>query len=159
MPGALDLAVAGVAVRTPPPGLAWGLFVDVPLAVAAVPEHALMAAYPDGGAGAGFRLRPQVVFEAATPDALARLTARGLGVAVLLGPDPRPGLRALPSPTRAPAPARPSSGGPRGRWARPRGSCWAGCARSCPRRLEVDRNRAGTRVSCAGRRGSRCARR
>ncbi|SCF88876.1 hypothetical protein GA0115258_115645, partial [Streptomyces sp. LamerLS-31b] len=93
MPGALDLAVAGVAVRTPPPGLAWGLFVDVPLAVAAVPEHALMAAYPDGGAGAGFR--PQVVFEAATPDALARLTARGLGVAVLLGPDPRPGLRAL----------------------------------------------------------------
>ncbi|MEU6466432.1 LysR substrate-binding domain-containing protein [Streptomyces sp. NPDC046976] len=121
--GTLDLVVAGVADRTPPPGLGWEVFVDVPLVVAAVAEHPLMAAHPDGDAvspaaleghrliglprgtgmrtvlerlcaGAGFR--PRVVFEAATPDALARLAARGLGVAVLPGPDPRPGLRVLP---------------------------------------------------------------
>ncbi|MFZ4237925.1 LysR family transcriptional regulator substrate-binding protein [Streptomyces murinus] len=138
--GGLDLAVAGVADRTPPPGLAREVFVDVPLVVAAVPEHPLVAAHPDGDAvsplerhrligpprGAGMRtvlerlcagagFRPQVLFEAATPDALARLAARGVGVTVLPGPDPRTGLRALLlSPTRAPAPARPSSGGPRG---------------------------------------------
>ncbi|MFJ3648082.1 LysR family transcriptional regulator substrate-binding protein [Streptomyces murinus] len=141
--GGLDLAVAGVADRTPPPALAREVFVDVPLVVAAVPEHPLVAAHPDGDAvspaapeghrliglprGAGMRtvperlcagsgFRPQAVFEAAAPDALARLAARGLGVAVLPGPDPRTDLRALLlSPTRAPAPARPSSGGPGGR--------------------------------------------
>ncbi|MFH8336723.1 LysR family transcriptional regulator [Streptomyces sp. AM6-12] len=121
--GALDLAVAGVADRVPPAGIAWEVCVDVPLVVAAVPEHPLLAAHRDGGAvppaaldgqrliglprgtgmravlerlcaGAGFP--PHVVFEAATPDALARLAARGLGVAVLPGQDPRPGLRTLP---------------------------------------------------------------
>ena len=35
------------------------------------------------------------MFEAATSDALARLAARGLGVGLLPGPDPHPGLRAL----------------------------------------------------------------
>ncbi|MFJ8091523.1 LysR substrate-binding domain-containing protein [Streptomyces griseofuscus] len=187
MPGALDLAVAGVAVRTPPPGLAWGLFVDVPLVVAAVPEHPLMAAYPDGSAvssaalaghrliglqhvigmravlerlcaGAGFR--PQVVFEAAASDALARLAARGLGVAVLPGPGPHPGLRAL---TLADPPARARAALVR----RAQGSLGP-AARELLGRLREElragrrmrgRNRAGARVSCAGRRGSRCVRR
>ncbi|OIK29582.1 LysR family transcriptional regulator [Streptomyces malaysiense] len=121
--GTLDLAVAGVADRTPPAGLAWEVFVDVPLVVAAVPEHPLVGGYREGeavpvGALDGHRLigtprgtgtrtvlerlcaeagfAPHVVFEAAAPDALARLAARGLGVAVLPGPNPRPGLRVLP---------------------------------------------------------------
>ncbi|MGW3265928.1 LysR family transcriptional regulator [Streptomyces sp. NPDC001056] len=121
--GELDLAVAGVAQECPPPGLAWEVFVDVPLVVAAVPEHPLPAAHPEGEAvpsaaleghrlialprGTGTRtvlerlcaeagFRPHVAFEAATPDALARLAARGLGVAVLPGHGPRPGLRTVP---------------------------------------------------------------
>ncbi|SEE16285.1 DNA-binding transcriptional regulator, LysR family [Streptomyces misionensis] len=120
--GALDLAVAGVAGQDPPPGIAWEVVIDEPLVVAAVPDHPLMTGHPgaravapaalDGHrliglphgtgmrtvldrlcAGAGFR--PHIAFEAATPDALARLAARGLGVAVLPGRGPRPGLRTL----------------------------------------------------------------
>ncbi|MEU1659300.1 LysR substrate-binding domain-containing protein [Streptomyces griseofuscus] len=163
------------------------MFVDVPLVVAAVPEHPLMAAYPDGGAvssaalaghrliglqhvigmravlerlcaGAGFR--PQVVFEAAASDALARLAARdlGVGVGVLPGPGPHPGLRALTlADPRARAALVRRAQGPLGPAAREllgrlREELRAG------RRMR-GRNRAGARVSCAGRRGSRCARR
>ncbi|MEU5442390.1 LysR family transcriptional regulator substrate-binding protein [Streptomyces griseofuscus] len=167
------------------------MFVDVPLVVAAVPGHPLMAAYPDGGAvssaalaghrliglqhvigmravlerlcaGAGFR--PQVVFEAAASDALARLAARdlgvGVGVGVLPGPGPHPGLRALTLAdprARARAALVRRAQGPLGPAAREllgrlREELRAG------RRMR-GRNRAGARVSCAGRRGSRCARR
>ena len=56
-------------------------------------------------AEAGFR--PRIAFEAAAPPVLARLAARGLGVAVV--PDPTPegaaalGLRTIPINTRRPA--------------------------------------------------------
>ncbi|RRQ80812.1 hypothetical protein CQW44_32060 [Streptomyces griseofuscus] len=113
---------------------------------------------PGRGAGAGFR--PQVVFEAATSDALARLAARGLGVGLLPGPDPHPGLRALtladPRARARAALVRRVQGalGPAARelLGRLREELRAG------RRMRA-RNRAGARVSCAGRRGSRCVRR
>ncbi|MER6072541.1 LysR family transcriptional regulator [Streptomyces sp. NPDC001817] len=121
--GELDLAVVGVAQETPPPGIAHHVVIDEPLVVAAVPGHPLLAEY--GGCGVvppaalrGHRLiglprgtgmrgvverlcaeagfRPHIAFEAATPDAVCRLAARGLGVAVLPGPGPRPGLAVLP---------------------------------------------------------------
>ncbi|MGW7522244.1 LysR family transcriptional regulator [Streptomyces sp. NPDC054783] len=121
--GELDLAVAGVAQEAPPPGIAHHVVIDEPLVVAAVPGHPLFAEY-DGCAavppaalrghrviglprGTGMRgvverlcaeagFRPRIAFEAATPDALGRLAARGLGVAVLPGLGPRPGLTVLP---------------------------------------------------------------
>lgn len=120
--GELDLAVAGVAEEAPP-GIAHHGVIDEPLVAAAVPGHPLLAEY-DGCAavppaalrghrliglprGTGVRgvlerlcaeagFRPHIAFEAATPDALGRLAARGLGVAVLPGLGPRPGLTVLP---------------------------------------------------------------
>ncbi|MGW1289264.1 LysR family transcriptional regulator [Streptomyces sp. NPDC002586] len=121
--GELDLAVIGIAEEEPPPGIAVHVVIDEPLVVAAVPGHSLLAEY--GGAGAvpptalrGHRLiglprgtgmrgvlerlcaeagfHPHIAFEAATPDGLARLAARGLGVAVLPGLGARSGLGALP---------------------------------------------------------------
>jgi DNA-binding transcriptional LysR family regulator len=112
--GELDLAVVGLADNEPPPGVAVRVLVDVPLVVAVAEGHPLLAAYagrtavppaalrehalvslPSGTgvrgaleavcAQAGFR--PRVHFEAAAPEALTRLAARGLGAAVV----PQPG--------------------------------------------------------------------
>ncbi|GGU96475.1 LysR family transcriptional regulator [Streptomyces filipinensis] len=120
--GGLDLAVIGIAGDAPP-GVGLHVVIDEPLVAAAVPGHPLFVEYDraDGlppaalrghrllglprGTGvrgvleqlcteAGFR--PHIAFEAATPDALCRLAARGLGVAVVPGLGPRPGLCALP---------------------------------------------------------------
>ncbi|MFB7505657.1 LysR family transcriptional regulator [Streptomyces broussonetiae] len=120
--GELDLAVTAVADQ-PPPGLAVHVVIDEPLVASAAPGHPLLAGY-DGTGGVpltalrGHRLislprgtgtravlerlcaeagfRPHIAIEAATPDALVRLAAHGLGVAVVPGLLPRPGLTALP---------------------------------------------------------------
>jgi DNA-binding transcriptional LysR family regulator len=121
--GELDLAVIGVAGQAPPAGIDLCVVIDEPLVAAAVPGHPLLIEY-DGADGVppaalrGHRLislprgtgmrgvlerlcaeagfRPHIAFEAATPDALCRLAARGLGVAVLPGLGPRPALATLP---------------------------------------------------------------
>lgn len=120
--GELDISVVGVEDEEPPPGLAMRVFVDEPLVVTAPEGHPLLAAYGGAAAvpvaalaeyplislvrGTGVRavvdrlcaeagFRPRIAFEAAAPDALARLAARGLGVAVLPGPDPGFGLPTL----------------------------------------------------------------
>ncbi|MEU9989213.1 LysR substrate-binding domain-containing protein [Streptomyces sp. NPDC048045] len=120
--GELDLAVIGVAQEEPPPGVDLLIVVDEPLVVAAVPEHPLPAGHEGATAvpvsalcghrlislprGTGVRtvldrlcaeggFRPDIAFEAATPGALARLAANGLGVAVLPRPRTAPGLRTL----------------------------------------------------------------
>ncbi|MEU9479887.1 LysR substrate-binding domain-containing protein [Streptomyces sp. NPDC048191] len=120
--GELDLAVLGVTEETPPPGVDQHVVIDEPLVVVAVPGHPLFLEYDAAGAvpptalrghrliglprGTGMRgvlerlcaeagFRPHIAFEAATPDALGRLAARGLGVAVLPGLGPRPGLATL----------------------------------------------------------------
>ncbi|MFF9428216.1 LysR family transcriptional regulator [Streptomyces sp. NPDC014746] len=107
--GELDIALLGTAEDTPPPGAAFQLVIDVPLVAAVAPGDPLLArargasvplaelrerplislprgtgvraALERGGARAGFR--PRVTFEAAAPQVLAQLAARGLGVAVL----------------------------------------------------------------------------
>ncbi|MFK0210921.1 MULTISPECIES: LysR family transcriptional regulator [unclassified Streptomyces] len=107
--GELDIALLGTAEETPPPGAAFQLVIDVPLVAAVAPGDPLLArarggsvpmaelrerplislprgtgvraALERGGARAGFR--PRVTFEAAAPQVLAQLAARGLGVAVL----------------------------------------------------------------------------
>ncbi|MFB7935353.1 LysR family transcriptional regulator [Streptomyces sp. NPDC056039] len=108
--GELDIAVVGLADREPPPGVAVRVLVDVPLVVAVADGHPLLVEYagrtavppaalrehalvslPSGTgvrgalegvcAEAGFR--PRVAFEAAAPEALTRLAARGLGAAVV----------------------------------------------------------------------------
>lgn len=107
--GELDIALLGPTGEAPPAGLSFQTVIDVPLAVVAeagdpvfdgadrtgIPlaglrDRALIclprgtgvrAALERACAQAGFR--PRVVFEAAVPDVLARLAARGLGVAVL----------------------------------------------------------------------------
>ncbi|MGW2423790.1 LysR family transcriptional regulator [Streptomyces sp. NPDC001709] len=121
--GELDLAVVGVAEEVPPPGVALHVVIEEPLVVAAVPGHALLVEFDGAGAvpptalrghrlislphGTGMRgvlerlcaeagFRPHVAFEAATPDALCRLAARGLGVALLPGLGHRTGLTTLP---------------------------------------------------------------
>ncbi|MEU4928205.1 LysR substrate-binding domain-containing protein [Streptomyces yokosukanensis] len=121
--GELDLAVIGVAKGTPPAGVALHVVIDEPLVAAAAPGHPLLVEHADAGAappsalrghrlismprGTGMRgvldrlcaeagFRPHIAFEAATPDALARLAVRGLGVALLPGLGPRPGLGTLP---------------------------------------------------------------
>ncbi|MEU5915487.1 LysR family transcriptional regulator [Streptomyces sp. NPDC047141] len=107
--GELDIALLGTAEDAPPPGAAFQLVIDVPLVAAVAPGDPLLArarggsvplaelrerplislprgtgvraALERGGARAGFR--PRVTFEAAAPQVLAQLAARGLGVAVL----------------------------------------------------------------------------
>ncbi|WP_318212147.1 MULTISPECIES: LysR family transcriptional regulator [unclassified Streptomyces] len=107
--GELDIALLGTAVRTPPPGTAFQMVIDVPLVAVVAPGDPLLeradgtsvplaelrdrpliclprgtgvrAALERGCAQAGFR--PRITFEAAAPHVLARLAARGLGTAVL----------------------------------------------------------------------------
>ncbi|MFD4318505.1 LysR family transcriptional regulator [Streptomyces sp. NPDC058548] len=107
--GELDIAFLGTAAETPPPGADFQVVIDVPLVAVVAPGDPLLervdgttvplaglrdrpliclprgtgvrAALERGCAQAGFR--PRVTFEAAAPDLLARLAARGLGVAVL----------------------------------------------------------------------------
>ncbi|MER0244639.1 LysR family transcriptional regulator [Streptomyces sp. HSW2009] len=110
--GTLDLAVLGVASATPPPGIDCQFVIDTPLVAALSTRHPLvtpeappelaLAALADqplislprgtgsrstlerGCEQAGFT--PRIAFEAAEPLLLARLAARGLGVAIL--PEP-----------------------------------------------------------------------
>ncbi|KOV63957.1 LysR family transcriptional regulator [Streptomyces sp. MMG1121] len=120
--GELDLAVIGVADQALPPGVALHVVIDEPLVAAAAPGHPLLLEYDGADAvapaalrghrliglprGTGMRavlerlcaeagFRPDIAFEAATPDGLARLAARGLGVALLPGLGARPGLATL----------------------------------------------------------------
>ncbi|MFC9590847.1 LysR family transcriptional regulator [Streptomyces sp. NPDC056944] len=107
--GELDIALLGTAEEVPPPGAAFQLVIDVPLVAAVAHDDPLLdrgdgasvplaelrdrpliclprgtgvrAALERGCARAGFR--PRVTFEAAAPQVLAQLAARGLGVAVL----------------------------------------------------------------------------
>ncbi|QIY59197.1 LysR family transcriptional regulator [Streptomyces sp. RPA4-5] len=108
--GALDIAVIGLKDEEPPPGTSCQIVVDEPLVAAVAPDDALLTAdaertgipltalrdralisLPRGTglrgvleracAEAGFR--PRIAFEAAAPHVLARLAARGLGVAVV----------------------------------------------------------------------------
>ncbi|GGT43856.1 LysR family transcriptional regulator [Streptomyces purpureus] len=107
--GELDLAVLGVAGDTPPPDLDLQVVIDEPLVAAVAPGDPLLArvtgtslplaalhdrpliSLPRGTgvrgvldrAFAGHGIRPRIAFEAATPVVLARLAARGLGVAVV----------------------------------------------------------------------------
>jgi DNA-binding transcriptional LysR family regulator len=104
--GELDVAVVGLTGEEPPPGVSLQVVVDEPL-VAAVPPHdplagrtsVTLAALGDRTLislprGTGLRgvldracaaagVRPRIGYEAAAPHVLARLAARGLGVAVL----------------------------------------------------------------------------
>ncbi|MGW0531370.1 LysR family transcriptional regulator [Streptomyces sp. NPDC003032] len=107
--GELDIALLGLTTQEPPPDVALDIVVDEPLVAAVAPDDPLLR--PEGRAGvplaelagrplitlprgtglrgvldgacaeAGFR--PRIAFEAASPDVLTRLAARGLGVAVL----------------------------------------------------------------------------
>ncbi|PBC86823.1 DNA-binding transcriptional regulator, LysR family [Streptomyces sp. 2224.1] len=108
--GALDIAVTGLADEQPPAGISYRLVIDDPLVAAVAPGDPLLTAHagrtsvpltalrerplislPRGTglrgvleracAQAGFR--PRVAFEASVLPVLARLAARGLGVAVL----------------------------------------------------------------------------
>ncbi|GCB43516.1 LysR family transcriptional regulator [Streptomyces sp. NL15-2K] len=121
--GELDIAVVGLADEEPPPGVGVRVFIDEPLVVAAAEGHPLFAAHGGGApvpltalaeyplislprgtdvravvdrlcGQAGFQ--PRIAFEAAAPDALARLAARGLGVAVVPRPETGFGLPTLP---------------------------------------------------------------
>ncbi|MFD6231395.1 LysR family transcriptional regulator [Streptomyces sp. NPDC060232] len=123
--GEIDIALLGPTGEEPPPGLAHRTVVDVPLCAAVTSGGPLLgpagrttvalaelrdrpliclprgtgvrAALERGCARVGFR--PRVAFEAASPQVLAQLAARGLGVAVMPlgeeGPEPGGGLRAL----------------------------------------------------------------
>jgi len=107
--GELDLAVVGVADAEPPPGISFHVLIDTPLVAAMAPDDPLLT--PTGRTalplavladrplislprGTGLRgvleracaqagFQPRIAFEAAAPALLARLAARGLGVAVL----------------------------------------------------------------------------
>jgi DNA-binding transcriptional LysR family regulator len=103
--GRLDVALVGLATP-PPPGIATAVITDQALVAAVAHGHALAgkasitlaalqrhplvslpvgtglrASLDNGCAEAG--LRPQIAFEASDPAVLARLAARGLGVAIL----------------------------------------------------------------------------
>ncbi|MFD9081200.1 LysR family transcriptional regulator [Streptomyces erythrochromogenes] len=123
--GEIDIALLGPTAEEPPPGLSYRTVIDAPLGAAVAPGDPLLdpadrtavplaelrdrpliclphgtgvrAALERGCARAGFR--PRVAFEAASPQVLAQLAARGLGVAVLpLGEEGAgvgDGLRAL----------------------------------------------------------------
>lgn len=119
--GELDVALLGTADGEPPPGLAYHVVIDEPLvaavaagdplagrdevAVAELAERPLICLPRGTGvrsvleracAQAGFA--PRVAFEAAAPQLVRQLAARGLGVAVLpWGEEPVPdGLHVLP---------------------------------------------------------------
>ncbi|MGV9882816.1 LysR family transcriptional regulator [Streptomyces sp. NPDC003006] len=107
--GELDIALLGLTAEEPPPGVGLDIVVDEPLVAAVAPGDPLLC--PEGRAdvplaelagrplislprGTGLRgvldgacaqagFRPRIAFEAASPDVLTRLAARGLGVAVL----------------------------------------------------------------------------
>ncbi|MFJ3950358.1 LysR family transcriptional regulator [Streptomyces libani] len=108
--GTLDIAVIGLMDEEPPPGTSCQVVVDEPLVAAVAPDDALLtpdaertgiplAALRDRALislprGTGLRgvleracaeagFRPRIAFEAAAPQVLARLAARGLGVAVV----------------------------------------------------------------------------
>lgn len=108
--GDLDIAVLGLADEEPPPGVSCQVVVDEPLVAAVAPGDPLLAAHADRTSvplaalrerplislprGTGLRgvleracaeagIRPRIAFEAAAPHVLARLAARGLGVAVI----------------------------------------------------------------------------
>ncbi|MEU7645171.1 LysR family transcriptional regulator [Streptomyces huasconensis] len=107
--GELDIALLGLAAGEPPPGVSMAMVVDEPLVAVVAPGDPLLRAggrgevpladladrplisLPRGtglrgvldGACADAGFRPRIAFEAATPDVLTRLAARGLGVAVL----------------------------------------------------------------------------
>ncbi|MEU3501436.1 LysR substrate-binding domain-containing protein [Streptomyces hundungensis] len=120
--GRLDIALIGLAHEALPVGLSLDVVVDEPLVAAVAEGDPLLApgrtevtlaelesrpliGLPRGsgiravldGACADAGIRPRVAFEAASPQLLARLAARGLGVAVLPAPgaDAPPGLRIL----------------------------------------------------------------
>ncbi|MDH6123626.1 DNA-binding transcriptional LysR family regulator [Kitasatospora sp. GP82] len=107
--GELDIAVIGLADEEPPPGISLQIVIDEPLVAALTPADPLIThpgctgvplaalrgrpliSLPRGTglrgvldracAQAGFQ--PRVVFEAASPRLLAKLAARGLGVAIV----------------------------------------------------------------------------
>ncbi|MFI0812095.1 LysR family transcriptional regulator [Streptomyces echinatus] len=117
--GELDLALLGPTEEVPPPGLSFQTVIDVPLAVLAAAgdplferadatsvslaelrDRALIclprgtgvrAALERACKRAGFP--PRIAFEAAAPDVLVQLAARGLGVAVLPGGEGEEGHR------------------------------------------------------------------
>lgn len=116
--GELDIAALGLADDEPPPGIGIQVVIDVPLVAVVAPGDPLVAgsspdvplaalrdrpliSLPRGTgvraaldracAAAGFR--PRIAFEAAAPQALAQLAARGLGVAVV--PEPPAGAAGL----------------------------------------------------------------
>ncbi|MER7521121.1 LysR family transcriptional regulator [Streptomyces sp. NPDC126499] len=116
--GELDIALLGTAERTPPPGAAFQTVIDVPLVAAFAPTDPVLdradgtsvplaelrdrkliclprgtgvrTALERGCAQAGFR--PRVAFEAAAPQVLTQLAARGLGIAVLPAGENEPAL-------------------------------------------------------------------
>jgi DNA-binding transcriptional LysR family regulator len=124
--GELDLAVIGLANGEPPQGVSLQVIVDTPLVAAMAPDDPLLT--PAGRTalplaalagrplislprGTGLRgvleqactqagFQPRITFEAAAPHLLARLAARGLGVAILPEVPPEAaaelGLRTLP---------------------------------------------------------------
>ncbi|MFJ7778670.1 LysR family transcriptional regulator [Streptomyces yangpuensis] len=123
--GEIDIALLGPTGEETPAGLSFRTVIDAPLGAAVAPGHPLLspggrttvpltelrdrpliclprgtgvrAALERGCARAGFR--PRVAFEAASPQVLVQLAARGLGVAVLPlgeeGSEAGGGLRAL----------------------------------------------------------------
>ncbi|MFB7635086.1 LysR family transcriptional regulator [Streptomyces sp. NPDC056149] len=121
--GELDVALLGTVDAEPPAGLSFQIVADEPLVAAVVPGSPLLAVADDGRIpltalrdhplislprGTGIRgvleracadagFRPRIAFEAAGPQLLVGLAARGLGVAVV--PESaaagEPGLRTL----------------------------------------------------------------
>ncbi|QEV21337.1 LysR family transcriptional regulator [Streptomyces alboniger] len=107
--GELDIALLGLTADEPPPDVALDIVVDEPLVAAVAPGDPLLhpagrtevplaelagrplISLPRGtglrgvldGACAEAGFKPRIAFEAASPDVLTRLAARGLGVAVL----------------------------------------------------------------------------
>ncbi|UNO38465.1 LysR family transcriptional regulator [Streptomyces sp. MST-110588] len=107
--GELDIAAVGLAEEAPPPGISFQVVIDKPLVAAVAPDDPLLAdrertSVPLAGLrdrplislprGTGVRgvleracaqagFQPRIAFEASTPYVLARLAARGLGVAVV----------------------------------------------------------------------------
>ncbi|WP_030786047.1 LysR family transcriptional regulator [Streptomyces sp. NRRL S-920] len=107
--GELDIALLGLTADEPPPDVALDIVVDEPLVAAVAPGDPLLhpvgrtevplaelagrplISLPRGtglrgvldGACAAAGFKPRIAFEAASPDVLTRLAARGLGVAVL----------------------------------------------------------------------------